>query len=226
MKIRVLFILMMGVAMLMTHKTPIYDTADANSRITTKSKSVTPSLQTHPESHPNLTPRKIPFKVCNEFKTWVRPSETEQITKLQSLGRFNDLTTDRKLRSDLQRYWTDNVFLLTAYGLSALQEPIFLSGLWTVALEGLDKCHQQRETIEKINSGQLAEVWLLQGKVSKIKWQGNRYVMLVEPSQKGVQFIQFPRVENQASFTLEIVNKDSQKLTTLSSQVPMATAEY
>lgn len=155
--------------------------------------------------------REISFNICSASKTWVRPTEAAQIKQLHSQPRYANVSTTSE-------YWRNNVFLFTRYGLSGLLEPIYLSGLWTLDSNTIMKCYKPEGITEKINSDQLAEAWLLQQRIKKIEWQGDRYVMVVEPTQTGVQFVQFPRAERQSSFTLKVLNENGQELTTIRTQ--------
>ncbi|MGB8689714.1 MAG: hypothetical protein WCD53_20570 [Microcoleus sp.] len=161
--------------------------------------------------------KRIQFQICSESQSWVRPSETEQIARLKSLPRY----VGHEVNS---RFWTDNIFLFTSYGLSARHEPIFMSGLWTIE-DSAFQCYKPQGISQKINSGQLAEVWLLQHKVIRVEWQYNRYIMVVSPVERGVQFIQFPRVERQFPLILKVVAENGTELATLSAPgSPIVTA--
>ena len=162
--------------------------------------------------------RRIQFQICSESQSWVRPTETEQIARLKSLPRY----VGHEVNS---RFWTDNIFLFTSYGLSARHEPTYLSGLWKIPTDTILKCYEPQGGTKKINDSQLAEVWLLQHKVIRIEWQDNRYVMVVAPVEKGVQFIQFPRVERQFPLILKVVAENGTELASLSAPgSPIVTA--
>jgi hypothetical protein len=177
----------------------------------------------HDNNYPTNTQaqstRRIPFQICGESQSWVRPSETEQIARTKS-PRYGGHGVN-------SRFWTDNIFLLTFYGAAALNDPIFMSGLWTLikdaAWAGQIECHKPA-AIQKINSGQLADVWLLQHRAIRIEWQGNRYIIVVTPVERGVQFIQFPRVERQSPLILKVVAENGTELATLSELGMVATA--
>lgn len=161
--------------------------------------------------------RRIQFQICSESQSWVRPTEAEHIARLKSLPRY----AGHEVNS---RFWTDNIFLFTSYGLSARHEPIFMSGLWTIE-DSAFQCYNPQGISQKINSGELAEVLLLQHKVKKVEWQDNHYIMVVYPVEKGVQFIQFPRVERQFPLILKVVAENETELATLSAPgSPIVTA--
>lgn len=200
MKGRSLFSLTIGLTILCT----CYEAVFAESRQTTQRLNHSNHLtNTQAQSR-----RRIQFQICSESQSWVRPTEAEQIARLKSLPRY----AGREVNS---RFWTDNIFLFTSYGLSARHEPIFMSGLWTIE-DSAFQCYKPQGISQKINSGELAEVWLLQHKVKKVEWQDNHYIMVVYPVEKGVQFIQFPRVERQFPLILKVVAENGTELATLS----------
>ncbi|MFB8788085.1 MAG: hypothetical protein U7123_04390 [Potamolinea sp.] len=162
--------------------------------------------------------REVQFQVCSESQTWVRPNEAEQEARLNSLSRY----ANREYRQS--KFWTDNIFLFTSYGLAARHEPVYISGLWKIGDEAL-KCYQSEGITQKINSGQIAEIWLLQHKVKKIEWQNGRYVMVVAPVQKGAQFINFSRVERQYPLNIKVVSENGTELANLTAPgSPVVTA--
>lgn len=153
----------------------------------------------------------MPFEVCGEAQNWVRPTQAEQLKKLQSLPRYADETTNKPLQRLTQRFWQQDVFSFTQYGLSLRMEPIYLSGLWTVE-DTLWKCYNTTN-ITQINAGKTAEVWVLSHRVTRLQWTGEQYVMTVEPARTGAQFIQFPRRESRSSLPLKVITKKGTKLT-------------
>ncbi len=152
----------------------------------------------------------ISFEICSESETWERPSETEQIRQLQSQPRYGSELNREPLKSLSQTFWNQNIFSFKSYGLSARQEPIYLSGLWTI-VETIWNCYDANR-IAKLNSGESAEVWVLLHRVVSIKWTGDRYVMVVKPTTRGVQLIQFSRKERQASLPLQVITDSGKEL--------------
>ena len=200
MKGRLLFSLTIGLTILCA----CYEAVFAESTQTTQRL----NNSKHPTNTQAQSRRRIQFQICSESQSWVRPTETEQIARLKSLPRY----VSREVNS---RFWTDNIFLFTSYGLSVRHEPIFMSGLWTIE-DSVFQCYKPQGISQKINSGEIAEIWLLQHKVIRVEWQDNRYIMVVAPVEKGVQFIQFPRVERQFPLILKVVAENGTELATLS----------
>lgn len=60
-----------------------------------------------------------------------------------------------------------------------------------------------------------AEAWVLLHRVKSIKRLDTHYVVVVEPTENGVQFIQFPRVERHLPLTLHFVTEDGQEIETI-----------
>ncbi|MBW4469026.1 MAG: hypothetical protein KME45_01330 [Stenomitos rutilans HA7619-LM2] len=154
---------------------------------------------------------EIPFEVCGEAQNWVRPPRADQLKKLQSLPRYANDPNSQPLQSLSKRFWQQDVFSFTQYGLSLRVEPIYLSGLWTVE-DTLWRCYNATN-ITQINAGKTAEVWVLSHRVTRIQWTGEQYVMTVQPSRTGVQFIQFPRRESRSSLPLKVITDKGTKLT-------------
>lgn len=152
----------------------------------------------------------IPFEVCAEATDWTRPSPQEQAQELQKLPRYATELDREPLRSLYQRLYNQSVFSFTAYGISLRLEPLYFSGLWTVQ-SVLRGCYNP-DRIARLNNGQLAEVWLLMHRVISLQWEGDRYVMLVEPTSQGVQFIQFPRLEHEAILPLQVLTREGLSL--------------
>jgi hypothetical protein len=157
-----------------------------------------------------LSLKEIPFNICSESPNWLRPTEAEHSTKLKSMKRYASSTKDSS--NYMRRLFSSKVFSFTMYGLSSRYDFYYLSGLWTYPEDDVWKCYKPKGVITKINSGQLADIWLFEHKIKKISWQNNRYLMVVEPTQKGVQFLQFPRIENQSSLPLKVITPQGEEL--------------
>lgn len=151
----------------------------------------------------------IPFEVCGESKTWVRPTETQQRKHLQSTKRYSDETIANL--GDI--YWKNNILSFTKYpGGSGTYDIIQRTGLWTLH----NATHPSKcDDFGVIDSGQKASVWLLLHRVKSINWQGNRYVMVVQPIGSGVQVIRFPRRERQEELPLTVVTEDGKRVKVL-----------
>ncbi|MCS6813051.1 MAG: hypothetical protein NZ772_05690 [Cyanobacteria bacterium] len=166
---------------------------------------------------PQLLTVDVPFEICAEATDWTRPSPQEQEQELQKLPRYATELNREPLRSLYQRLYNQSVFSFTAYGISLRLEPLYFSGLWTVQ-SILRDCYDPNR-IAQLNNGQLAEVWVLLHRVVSVQWDGSRYVMTVEPTSRGVQFIQFPRFEHDPTLPLQVLTREGLSLDVFSNSL-------
>ena len=146
---------------------------------------------------------EVPFEVCGESSTWMRPSEEEQKRKWWSSPRYSNADKER-----IQRFWTHDFFV--SYGFASPEfEVLSLTGLWTLPDGVRDKCFE-RQGLEAVQNGQKAEVWVLLHKVQRVKRLGTDYAVVVEPVGQGVQFVRFPRPEQKGPLTLYYITQDGQ----------------
>lgn len=144
----------------------------------------------------------VSFDVCANVEAWQRPSDEVQAKQLSDI-RYGDSLESSSLKAASVQFWDHQVISFTTYGLSARMEPETLSGVWTAASE-MVSCYEPETTVA-INEGDRAETWLLNHRISDLQWQGDRYVMTVEPASTGMQVIQFDRVDELASLPLDVV---------------------
>ncbi|MEM8614671.1 MAG: hypothetical protein AAGF93_21865 [Cyanobacteria bacterium P01_H01_bin.105] len=144
------------------------------------------------------------FLVCSETNNWQRPSLEQQQKQLAEDDRYDGLLQDKDFQQLANQFWQHNVLSFTTYGLSARMEPINLSGLWSVSDEIWANCYSHDEG-SAINEGNLAEAWLMHHKIVDLQWQDDHYVMVVEPSNQGMQVVQFARRETEANLPLTVI---------------------
>ncbi len=156
----------------------------------------------------------LAFEVCADVVDWQRPSAAEQAKQLGTDVRYDEALSGDPLKDASNQFWNHQVISFTTYGLSARMEPVNLSGLWTVA-DDLWGCYEG-DAAEAINQGDRAETWLLNHRVSDLVWQGDRYIMTVEPAATGVQVVQFDRVDELASLPLEVVTANGEAVDVVS----------
>ncbi len=163
----------------------------------------------------------VNFDVCADIEAWQRPTEAEQSRQLASDPRYAEAANSDPLKRASRQFSDHAVISFTTYGLSARMEPISLSGVWTVA-DDLWGCYSP-ETTAAINQGDRAEAWLLNQRIRDLKWQGDRYVMTVEPADTGLQVVMFDRVESGSVATdqpsplpLEVVTVSGEPVTVTS----------
>ncbi len=145
----------------------------------------------------------VEFEVCAAVDDWQRPSDADQDKHLGVDGRYDTALEDSELKRAVDRFWNYQAISFTTYGLSARMEPINLSGIWTAA-DDLWNCYEPDITVA-INEGDLAETWLLNHQITNLQWEGDRYIMTVEPTATGMQVVQFDRVDSQPALPLEVV---------------------
>jgi hypothetical protein len=145
----------------------------------------------------------LPVEICLNLPDWQRPSQQVQEKQLQSMPRYGAALQEEPLLSVAKAWWSHEAFSFTTYGLSARTDPLYLSGLWTAMEETWD-CYSGNQP-DQINNGELAEVWLMHHRLLTLEWQDNQYVMTVEPSESGLQLVQFPRREQSQSLPLTLV---------------------
>ncbi|MEH2425056.1 MAG: hypothetical protein V7K48_30380 [Nostoc sp.] len=157
---------------------------------------------------------EVPFKVCYSSEIWVRPTKAEQIKFLMSRkARYGDVTKEPKRYYDLERWWSHNIFSFTMFGGSAFADYHYLAGLWTLKGNPVWQCDESSR--HKINTKEIAEVWVLLYKAISIKWVGNHYLMVVKPTKKGFQYIELPRQEHQDSLPLKVITEDGSDIKVL-----------
>jgi hypothetical protein len=153
----------------------------------------------------------IRYQVCGDFPKWKRPTEQEQEAKLRSSSRYSGTPVDNG-------NWTHDAIIFDTFGSSLLQDVTVGSGLWK-PLGGKLTCPIfSSERVVQINEKQIATIWLLNHKIKKIVWQGDRYIVSVTPSKTGIQFINFPRIERNDLVPISIITTDGVKVSTCSVQ--------
>jgi len=145
-----------------------------------------------------LAAQSIPYEVCVESATWVRPSPEVQ-SKVWNDARYSDFARDAYA-------WTHN-FLFIDDPMSASVTGTFssLSGLWTAASEWRDKCYGTRRS-----GFDWIEVWSLLHRVKEVRRDANTYTLTVEQVAKGFQWIFIPRMN--PSMVLRFVTPDGKEL--------------
>lgn len=156
-------------------------------------------------------PTSVSYDLCGELPDWERPSLAEQTAALMDNPRYGtELETD-PLKELFEKFWHESLITFTTYGLSARTEPVYLSGVWT-GIEAMSACYEgDRPTA--INTGDLAEMWLIGYQVVDFVWTGDRYQVTVEPTTTGLRFIQFERVESSEDLPIVVLEAGGEELT-------------
>jgi hypothetical protein len=120
----------------------------------------------------------VSFEVCAESSTWMRPSPELQANKIWKDARYKGIGKDTYAWT--HEFLVLDQFMLNVSGILAVTN---LSGLWTVKTQWLHKCYLDRQPISGI------EVVSLLHRVKEIQYDANTYTVVVEPSDKGFQWI-------------------------------------
>jgi hypothetical protein len=126
----------------------------------------------------------VPFEICAESSTWMRPSP-----ELQTIKIWND-TRYKRFGKDAYE-WTHHFLVIEDFGhFHGIVALTNLAGLWTVKTKWVHQCYldQERSSLGWI------EVLLLLHRVKEIQHQDDTYTIVVEPSGKGFQWIFIRRI--------------------------------
>lgn len=151
------------------------------------------------------------FTICGESATWQRPDPRQQHKQLATDGRYSELLDDKAFQQVANQFWDRSILSFTTYGLSARTEPMMLSGLWSLDESVWTACYSGSAASD-INAGLVAEAWLLHHRVVDMQWQGDRYLMVVEPTLQGMQVVQFARRDRSAELPLSVVTVAGEEL--------------
>jgi hypothetical protein len=165
-------------------------------------QSVSKSNTTSHKFHAQIT-SLVEYETCIPDSAWIRPTVAQQAEKFRQLPQL------RRLGFKQSRYWRNNIFLISRYGLADIGNVITQSGLWTNQ-EEIFNCYKSYN-VKRINSKEEAVVWLLGHTVVSMNWQNNQYVMVVKPAQRGVQLVKFNRIDNLNLAPLNIKLQNRQK---------------
>ena len=176
--------------------------------------SLVASEESAPPIAASISAESIDFEICSESPNWMRLTESDQLKQLRENPRYGAAIEAEPLKSLSQDFWRHEAISFTTYGLSARIEPLYFSGLWTI-VDTLSPCYEGSRA-EKINAGQVAEVWLISHKADQLQWDGDRYIMNVQPTGEGIQLVQFSRQESQPSLPLTILTEDGTEVAVFS----------
>ncbi|MEW6233625.1 MAG: LPXTG cell wall anchor domain-containing protein [Chloroflexota bacterium] len=152
--------------------------------------------------------QEISFTVCAKSSTWTRPSAEDMAAKW-SFGRWK--WPDEKGEKLIKYPWTH--FFFVATGSASIEYDLLnLSGVSREPFDEESKnCIGDRGRDDAIAARKAARVWLLLHRLRAIKRLGTYYVFVVEPTDGGFQFVDFP-VTAPASLTLYFVAPDGKEI--------------
>src|SRR5215467_4833486 len=111
-------------------------------------------------ARPLAAQQPIPFEICAQSATWVRPSAEEQ-AKIWNMGRYQGFPHD-------PYEWGHN-FLVVPNSASIAYDLRNLSGLWTEP--PLGQCHSAKNPQER--EYEWIEVWVLLHRVTQVTHENN-----------------------------------------------------
>ena len=156
----------------------------------------------------------IAADICVSLPDWQRPAEVAQVKQLEAMPNYGVALQSDPLAELAKAWWSHEIFSFTTYGLSARTDPLYLSGVWT-ALDDTWDCYNGDQP-EQINQGELAEMWLLHHRLVSLEWQDGQYLVTVEPTDAGLQLVQFSRRESGQGLPLSIITTTGQALAVMS----------
>src|SRR5213594_4570360 len=146
-----------------------------------------------------LAAESIPFEICAESTTWMRPTPEVQ-AKIWNDARYGD---EARTAYD----WTHNFLVSDPESASIPYHMENISGLWTARINP-GECHSvgkpHRTGLEWI------EVWVLLHRVMQITHVNNTYTITVAPVGRGFQSVLFRRLN--PSVVLRFVTPDGKEL--------------
>jgi hypothetical protein len=156
----------------------------------------------------------VAVNLCLDLPQWQRPSEQTQRKRLEQMERYEGLFDDEILISLAKDWWTHEIFSFTTYGLSARTDPHYLSGVWTV-LDQIWTCYEGEEP-QRINQGEIAELWLINHRLVDVTWRDSQYVVTVEPGDRGLQLVHFNRTENYETLPVAVITPNGTAVSVMS----------
>lgn len=146
-----------------------------------------------------LSAQTLPFEVCAESATWVRPSPEIQ-AKVWNDPRYKNFARGAYA-------WTHNFLMIDDPESASVTGTVsYLSGLWTAEADWRTKCYLS----QRRNGSEWIEVWSLLHKVKQVTRTNNTYTITVEPMGKGFQWVFIRRLN--PSLVLRFVTPDGREL--------------
>ncbi|HAC62666.1 MAG TPA: hypothetical protein DCF68_03795 [Cyanothece sp. UBA12306] len=166
----------------------------------------------------------IPFDVCFDLDSFVRPNISEQIALMKKRANGGRSSVSNLADSIL---WTGNVFVYNEYqGISGTGDHLIFQGLWSMIRdneslgEKMSQCaFKLSDTNTFYTSGKTnskTEIRLFKHKLKQIKWVNNKYIMTVEPSQSGLQISHYNKTRQHLAsknpVLIEVVDTNGKKI--------------
>jgi hypothetical protein len=159
-------------------------------------------------SHHTASAESVPFDICAESNTWIRPSPELQTIKIWNDARYKRFGKDAY-------EWTHHFLVIEDSKRPRVIVALTnLSGLWTVKTQWLHQCYLDQER----RDSQWIDVVSLLHRVKEVQHEGNTYIVVVEPFGKGFQWLFIRRVSG--NVVLRFVTPEGNELETWDESAP------
>ena len=147
-----------------------------------------------------LAAKSLPFNICAESTTWVRPSPEVQ-AKIWNMGRYKGMPGE-------PHEWThDFIVIDDPLSASIAYDVSNLTGLWTEPPPE-NKC--ATDETNRRSGGDWIEVLALLHRVTRVTHENNTYTVTVDPAGRGFQAVYIRRMNPSA--VLRFVTQDGKEL--------------
>jgi len=163
--------------------------------------------------------KNIPFEVCFNSDTFVRPSR-EEYTKFIKQDEYLSYRVNTylgnisNLFNNDNDYWSaDILFFSSYYGVSGGKDMEIFSGIEYIirrdknAALGIGRCWKRfAETNGYGTPNSHNEVRLIKYKLRQIRWVNNKYIFVVEPRKTGLQILHFRKTRQDLANPIEVID--------------------
>ena len=164
--------------------------------------------------------KNIPFEVCFNSDTVVRPSR-EEYTKFIKQDEYLSYRVNTFFGNDISNlfdnyndYWSaDILFFSSYYGLSGGKDMELFSGIEYIRRRdknvglGIGRCWDRfAETNASGKPDSHNEVRLIKYKLRQIRWVNNKYIFVVEPRKTGLQILHFRKAGQDLANPIEVID--------------------
>jgi len=158
----------------------------------------------------------VSFVICRQSDNWGRPSEQEQ-TEVWQEPRYG--FDPNNLPKNIEYDWTHDFLMYYGGGESVEYDMVHMTGIWS-ATDARWLCDNQwrKSVLHNVAAEDeeiWAEVWVLLHRVVEIKRLDRYYVIIVQPEQRGFQWVDFPRPPGPGGLTLSFVTSKGDEIETI-----------
>lgn len=163
----------------------------------------------------------VPYDICLESKTWLRPAEAELTAHIRGDPRY----TEEMVKTSV--VWTED-FLVYPGGAVADGQMFDWAGFWTAAGQITRKqdglCQHRQADVSLL--GKQEEIWLKYHRLIILKHLDNTVVFVVEPQRQGFQVIDFLRQGTDTLQLIFVTSDDKEIIRIEHSQLPTEKVTY